>query len=136
MGPAELIDNLEGFEPIASLPQAARVASEGRGVARYAYYRTCLRSRHLFGQFDAAPTRGIEDDGIGFSPEVLERLGEPYVSDRHQSGGLGLGIFIAETLLARTGATLQFGDLKAGARVTIRWTRAALEGLASESLHD
>jgi two-component system sensor histidine kinase RegB len=76
----------------------------------------------------------IEDDGVGFSPEVLELLGEPYISSRHQSGGLGLGIFIAETLLARTGATLQFGNLEAGARVAIRWTRAALEEFASESL--
>jgi two-component system sensor histidine kinase RegB len=76
----------------------------------------------------------IEDDGAGFSPEVLELLGEPYISTRHRSGGLGLGVFIAETLLARTGATLQFGNLEAGARVVIRWNRAALEEFASESM--
>jgi len=76
----------------------------------------------------------IEDDGAGFSPEVLELLGEPYISTRHQSGGLGLGVFIAETLLARTGARLQFDNLKAGARVVISWNRAALEEFASESM--
>jgi two-component system sensor histidine kinase RegB len=76
----------------------------------------------------------IEDDGAGFSPEVLELLGEPYISTRHQSGGLGLGVFIAETLLARTGARLQFGNLEAGARVVISWNRAALEEFASESM--
>jgi two-component system sensor histidine kinase RegB len=74
----------------------------------------------------------IEDDGVGFSPEVLERLGEPYVSTRHHSGGLGLGVFIAETLLARTGARLHFVNLEAGARVVISWSRAALEEFASE----
>ena len=76
----------------------------------------------------------IEDDGVGFSPEVLELLGEPYISSRQQSGGLGLGVFIAETLLARTGARLQFGNGKDGARVVIRWSRAALEDFVSESL--
>jgi two-component system sensor histidine kinase RegB len=76
----------------------------------------------------------IEDDGAGFSPEVLELLGEPYISTRHESSGLGLGVFIAQTLLARTGATLQFGNVEGGARVVIGWHRAALEEFASESL--
>ena len=75
---------------------------------------------------------GIEDDGPGFSPEVLELLGEPYISTSQRSDGLGLGVFIAETLLARTGATLQFANLPQGARVAVRWRRAALEKLAPE----
>jgi two-component system sensor histidine kinase RegB len=75
---------------------------------------------------------GIEDDGPGFSPEVLELLGEPYISTHQRSDGLGLGVFIAETLLARTGATLQFGNLPDGARVAVRWPRAALEQFAPE----
>jgi two-component system sensor histidine kinase RegB len=68
----------------------------------------------------------IEDDGPGFSPEVIELLGEPYVSSR-PTGGLGLGVFIAQTLLARSGATLHFANLDRGARVTIAWRRAVLE---------
>lgn len=75
----------------------------------------------------------IDDDGPGFSPEVLELLGEPYLSTRHEVGGLGLGVFIAQSLLARTGATLQFGNVKQGACVTIVWDRATLEGSAAES---
>jgi two-component system, sensor histidine kinase RegB len=74
----------------------------------------------------------IDDDGPGFSPEVLEFLGEPYLSTQHEAGGLGLGIFIAQTLLARTGARLQFDNLKRGARVSVSWPRAALEETASE----
>ncbi len=73
----------------------------------------------------------IEDDGPGFAPELLEVVGEPYVSTRRKRGGLGLGVFIAQTLLARTGATLQFGNLAKGACVTVTWRRAALEGNAS-----
>ena len=81
------------------------------------------------------PTRvavRIEDDGPGFPAEVLELLGEPYLSTRREAGGLGLGVFIAQTLLARTGATLQFDNRDHGARVTITWSRAALEGGAPE----
>ena len=74
----------------------------------------------------------IEDDGAGFPAEVLELLGEPYLSTRNDDGGLGLGIFIAQTLLARTGATLQFDNHEQGARVTITWDRATLEGSAPE----
>jgi two-component system sensor histidine kinase RegB len=74
----------------------------------------------------------IEDDGPGFPAEVLELVGEPYLSTRNEAGGLGLGIFIAQTLLARSGATLQFGNRARGARVTITWSRATLEGDAPE----
>jgi two-component system sensor histidine kinase RegB len=85
----------------------------------------------------ASITVVITDDGPGFAPELTARLGEPYLtsrprdpqgSDAHQSGGLGLGIFIAKTLLERTGARLSFGNAKASghARVTVTWPRAAL----------
>ena len=76
-------------------------------------------------------TMAISDDGPGFSPGLLGRLGEPYLSLRDQEHEhLGLGIFIAQTLLERTGAELTFvngleGALE-GAAVTIVWPRAAL----------
>lgn len=63
----------------------------------------------------------IEDDGPGFPHEVLDWLGEPFLSTRREEGGLGLGIFIATTLLARTGAKINFDNTDKGARVTIRW---------------
>lgn len=63
----------------------------------------------------------IRDDGPGFAPEVLEWLGEPYLSTRRDNGGLGLGVFIATTLLARTGAALHVENASDGAVVTIRW---------------
>jgi two-component system sensor histidine kinase RegB len=73
----------------------------------------------------------VSDDGPGFSPGLLGRLGEPYLSLRDQEHEhLGLGIFIAQTLLERTGAEVTFvngldGALE-GAAVTIIWPRAAL----------
>lgn len=49
----------------------------------------------------------IMDDGPGFSAEVLPKLGEPYISDRSEArlggGDMGLGFFIAKTLIERTG---------------------------------
>ena len=79
----------------------------------------------------AEATIVIRDDGPGFRPEVLARIGEPYVSGRARPGGsMGLGIFIAETLLARTGADLTVENAASGgAEVVIRWNRDRLEGL-------
>jgi two-component system sensor histidine kinase RegB len=73
----------------------------------------------------------VSDDGPGFSSGLLGRLGEPYLSLRDQEHEhLGLGIFIAQTLLERTGAEVTFvngldGALD-GAAVTIVWPRSAL----------
>jgi len=50
----------------------------------------------------------VHDDGPGFSTEIMARLGEPYVSSRGGKTGLGLGFFIAKTLLEATGAQVRF----------------------------
>ena len=73
----------------------------------------------------------IADDGPGFAPEVISRIGEPYVRSRrlrrmYATGdtGMGLGFFIAKTLLERSGARLTFVNRsfpESGAVVTIRW---------------
>jgi two-component system sensor histidine kinase RegB len=68
----------------------------------------------------------VVDDGPGFSIAVLDRLGEPYISTRNAEGDhMGLGVFIASTLLARTGAKLEFTNRpEGGASVRVRWPRA------------
>src|SRR5690606_3106613 len=79
----------------------------------------------------ASVTLTITDDGPGFPPDLIARLGEPYLTTRagdgadSGAGGLGLGIFIAKTLLGRTGARLAFENSGAdgGARVTVVWPR-------------
>ena len=70
-----------------------------------------------------ALTVTIEDDGPGFPVTLLTRLGEPYVSGRsNREGHMGLGVFIATTLLSRTAATVAFANRQeGGSRVTIRW---------------
>ena len=75
----------------------------------------------------------IEDDGQGYAPDILARIGEPYVTKRQteaRAGGLGLGLFIAKTLLERSGAIMAFenrGPHAAGARITVVWPRAIMD---------
>lgn len=71
----------------------------------------------------------VQDDGPGFSPSVLSAIGEPFISTRAgDSEHMGLGIFIAQTLLAGLGAELTFANLRgSGAEVVIRWPRTILE---------
>ncbi|WP_240606521.1 ActS/PrrB/RegB family redox-sensitive histidine kinase [Phenylobacterium kunshanense] len=87
-------------------------------------------------RFDADTiTVEVRDDGPGFAPEVLAKLGEPYVTTRpgaegSRTGhiGMGLGFFIAKTLLERTGAVVTFHNAKPrGAVVSARWKRSELE---------
>jgi two-component system sensor histidine kinase RegB len=81
----------------------------------------------------------IADDGPGFPAEVMDNIGEPYVTTRPAEGpemshiedegstGLGLGFFIAKTLLERSGATVSLGNRaspQTGAIVRVSWPRA------------
>jgi len=79
----------------------------------------------------------IIDDGKGFAPEMMDNIGEPYVTSRRYEdkgdkghSGLGLGLFIAKTLLERSGATVTFSNQappRNGATVEISWPRSAFE---------
>ena len=77
----------------------------------------------------ATVTVDIADDGPGFPLHLLGRLGEPYISTRAgATDHMGLGIFIAQSLLERSGARLVFDNLpEGGAHVAISWNRANLE---------
>lgn len=81
----------------------------------------------------------VTDDGPGFAPGVLAKLGEPYFSERRveqRGGGLGLGFFIACTLLERTGARITPYNRQSpakGAVVRIVWPRRAIEAPAGWS---
>ena len=89
----------------------------------------------------------VEDDGPGFAPEIIERIGEPYITSRpgdHAVGdtelgpptnplgkreGMGLGFFIAKTLLEQTGGTVKAVNIPGGgARVSVSWPRGQIDG--------
>jgi two-component system sensor histidine kinase RegB len=74
----------------------------------------------------------VSDDGPGFAVDLLQHIGEPYVTSRRnmtasgdgEGSGLGLGLFIAKTLLERSGATLTFGNRQSGgALVRVEWQK-------------
>lgn len=83
----------------------------------------------------------VSDDGPGFPSDILQRLGQPYLTTRHNrmregedrnhaGGGLGLGLFIAKTLLERSGARVIFGNNSGsdGARIEILWPTEVFTG--------
>lgn len=110
-------------------------------AADFAREKVAIEAR--WGPAEVAVT--ITDDGPGFSQEVIDRLGEPYVTSREgygsepkpggdeqdgQSEGMGLGFFIANRLLERSGATVTLANLtppEHGARVRVSWPRDLLE---------
>ena len=57
----------------------------------------------------------ISDDGIGFSKDIIDKLGEPYISKNNQ--GMGLGIFIAKNLIENMGGNINFYNSKDGKAV-------------------
>src|SRR5450432_210022 len=79
----------------------------------------------------------VSDDGPGIAPDMVKRIGEPYLSRRRagdeaqsEHHGLGLGVFIARTLLERTGAKVSFTNRTFpdhGAVVQIAWPRDRFE---------
>jgi two-component system sensor histidine kinase RegB len=78
----------------------------------------------------------IADDGPGFPANIINYLGEPYITSRPRSrtrggeGGMGLGFFIAKTFLERSGATVAAENRTppaTGAMVQIVWPRARIE---------
>ncbi|MFT0859623.1 ActS/PrrB/RegB family redox-sensitive histidine kinase [Ancylobacter sp. G4_0304] len=90
----------------------------------------------------------VTDDGPGFPPELIDSIGAPYVTSRGRQRwrrepdedeepngeglreGLGLGVFIAKTLLERTGAALSFVNRTSpahGAEVVVRWPRRLID---------
>lgn len=92
-------------------------------------------------------TLTVQDDGPGFTPDILLRLGDPYVTTRgaerrgimrrtddDNADGHGLGVFIAKTLIERTGAHVTWTNASGpenGARVTVSWERRVFEKTAS-----
>ncbi|MCJ7787836.1 MAG: ActS/PrrB/RegB family redox-sensitive histidine kinase [Methyloceanibacter sp.] len=90
----------------------------------------------------------IADDGAGFPPNVLEQLGEPFVTTRPDQSweeeapdnvGMGLGFFIAKTLLERSGARLDLANRpgpQSGAVITVVWPRARFERLVETAMRE
>ena len=145
----ELALELEPAEGGGPMPKVWRVPELLHGLGNLiANAADFARSRiRIRAEWDAKNLRlFVEDDGPGFSPEILERIGEPYVTSRPGSyalgeteigpsdaftgqQGMGLGFFIAKTLIEQTGGRVRALNLKdGGARISVRWPRGAIDG--------
>jgi len=77
----------------------------------------------------------IEDDGEGYTNDVLRKIGEPYIKSfkpsKKSKAGLGLGIFIGKTLLEKNYANILCRNSKTrrGAEVRIKWKNKDLINL-------
>ena len=81
----------------------------------------------------------VSDDGPGFHQDIFDRLGDPFVTTRPGYGaepedgghdGMGLGFFIAKTLLERSGAVVSLANRlppRHGAVVQVVWPRAVVD---------
>ena len=89
----------------------------------------------------------VIDDGPGFAAEIFEQIGEPYITSRPaarrkdadsevdpadgKQEGMGLGFFIAKTLIEQTGGSVAASNRPGGgAVVTVTWPRGAVDGEA------
>lgn len=96
----------------------------------------------------------ISDDGRGYPSHMIGRIGDPFMrrrraerdmKQRPEYQGMGLGLFIAKTLLERTGAQLKFANNKPpsrilpkpeehrGAIVEVSWERDQIDALEGEN---
>jgi two-component system sensor histidine kinase RegB len=138
-GPVELrIDTSgEGPEPLASNSPAIEYALSNLidNAVDFARSLTIIEAKWT----DEFVTIAVLDDGPGFSAEVIKRIGEPYVTTRsdrrtktEEGSGLGLGVFIAKTLLERGGGKMHFANrAPTGASLRITWSRKDFEKLSA-----
>jgi len=52
----------------------------------------------------------VKDDGRGFTNEILERIGSPYISNNNNENSMGLGIFIAKNLIEKIQGNIEFSN--------------------------
>ena len=76
----------------------------------------------------------ITDDGPGFPAYILQAAGEPYQSTRSgKDGHMGLGLFIAITLLESIGGALDFRNHN-GAEINIKWAREQIDAFSTPQI--
>ncbi len=141
-GPDIVIDTDVTCAPGAAIMEVRRRAEVLHGLSAFVENAVDFAESmvEVIAYYDAERlTITVRDDGPGFAPEVMAKLGEPYVTTRgngenSRSGhlGMGLGFFIAKTLLERSGARVEFHNARrGGAVIAARWMRSRIEA-ASE----
>ncbi len=140
-GPRIAIDVASGPQPF--MPRNAGVlyglGNLVENAVDYAKTRVSIEARWGSGRVTVV----VRDDGPGFSADVLRRIGEPYLGEPYResgrrargTSGLGLGFFIAKTLLERSGADVSIRNV-GGAEVTVSWPSDAFRMPRDDSQGD
>jgi two-component system sensor histidine kinase RegB len=134
-------------------PDLLRLPEIVQGLRNLVQNAVDFARTHVWIDLDWSATEirvAIGDDGPGFPPELIGRIGEPFLrarpaaKERPGYEGMGLGLFIAKTLLERTGAriavaqgSVEPGEARLagppefsrppGAVIVVTWPRARIE---------
>ncbi|WP_119421147.1 ActS/PrrB/RegB family redox-sensitive histidine kinase [Desertibaculum subflavum] len=127
-GSIELAIRIHGSGPQPLAPRLPEILHGIGNLAENAFDFARARIDVAIDWDDERVAVTIADDGPGLSSDMLGALGEPYVTSRPEDGGMGLGVFIAKTLLGHTGAQVAFGNRPGGGcEATVSWARGMLE---------
>ncbi len=104
----KIIDNSKNNEPKITFKDEIMYAL-GNIIQNAIYYSSDLVVAEIV-YLKKNITIKISDDGIGFPRDIIDKLGEPYISKNKQ--GMGLGIFIAKNLIENMGGNILFYNSK------------------------
>lgn len=149
------VEGMEDLDPTQQ-PQIWRKPEVIHGVRNLIQNAVDFASQQVFVEAewgDGFVCVSITDDGPGFPPDLLGRLGDPFLRRRARDmqdlrpgyQGMGLGLFIAKTLLERSGAKVQFANVSdpflteedtrglSGAQVQVIWPDASIQPADEQS---
>lgn len=80
-----------------------------------------IRIMTLHEQADDFVTITVQDDGVGMTGEVLDRISEPFFTTRFDQGGTGLGVSISLSIIKEHNGTLTYhSEPGSGTTATVR----------------
>jgi two-component system sensor histidine kinase RegB len=111
------VSNVELEAPVRALALALRGVTKNACEAAPESTRVTFTVRTLERQLEVE----IADVGAGMAPEVLARAGEPFFTTKPTGRGMGLGLFLARSVIERVGGSLELdSQAGVGTRVTAR----------------
>lgn len=107
-------------QPPATLQQVLVNLLDNAAAAAQAIVKITLRDENGSCVLD------IEDDGVGIAPDIAARLGQPFVSDKHD--GLGIGYFLSHASVNQLGGSIHLKSRpEGGTHTQLRLPWAALQ---------
>jgi Osmosensitive K+ channel histidine kinase len=112
-----IISNDSYFEDTdITIPSSAEIVPSITNVIDNAYkFANAVININLISEKESIIIE-VGDDGPGFAPEIYPFLGDPYIKNNHKAEkpGLGLGLFISKTLLAKSNGQIKFSHRESG----------------------